>query len=72
MSDRLYPENEAALVAALRETAEPLQIMGGGTRPIGNIAPAKILSTSRLQGITSLRTWRYDVSGQIGHNYRRD
>ena len=52
MSDRLYPENEAALVAALRETAEPLQIMGGGTRPIGNIAPAKILSTSRLQGIT--------------------
>ena len=52
MSDRLYPENEAALVAALRETAEPLQIMGGGTRPIGNIAPAQILSTSRLQGIT--------------------
>ena len=52
MSDRLNPESEAALVAALRETAEPLQIMGGGTRPIGNIAPAKILSTSRLQGIT--------------------
>ena len=52
MSDRLYPESEAALVAALRETAEPLQIMGGGTRSIGNIAPAQILSTSRLQGIT--------------------
>ena len=32
--------------------AGPLQIMGGGTRQIGRIAPAQALSTRRVQGIT--------------------
>ena len=52
MSEILYPEDETALAAALREAKGPLQIMGGGTRPIGRIAPAQALSTRRLQGIT--------------------
>ena len=52
MSEILYPEDETALAAALREANGPLQIMGGGTRPIGRIAPAQALSTRRLQGIT--------------------
>jgi len=52
MSEILYPEDETALAAALREARGPLQIMGGGTRPIGRIAPAQALSTRRLQGIT--------------------
>ena len=41
MSEILYPEDETALAAALREANGPLQIMGGGTRPIGRIAPAQ-------------------------------
>ena len=52
MSEILYPEDETALAAALREAKGPLQIMGGGTRPIGRIAPAQALSTRRLEGIT--------------------
>ncbi|MDB2501014.1 FAD-binding protein [Planktomarina temperata] len=52
MSEILYPEDEAALAAALREATGPLQIMGGGTRQIGRIAPAQALSTRRVQGIT--------------------
>ena len=52
MSEILYLEDETALAAALREAKGPLQIMGGGTRPIGRIAPAQALSTRRLQGIT--------------------
>ena len=52
MSEILYPEDETALAAALREANGPLQIMGGGTRLIGRIAPAQALSTRRLQGIT--------------------
>ncbi|MDA9214731.1 FAD-binding protein, partial [Planktomarina temperata] len=52
MSEILYPEDEAALAAALREARGPLQIMGGGTRQIGRIAPAQALSTRRVQGIT--------------------
>ena len=52
MSEILYPEDEAALAAALREARGALQIMGGGTRQIGRIAPAQALSTRRVQGIS--------------------
>ena len=52
MSDMLCPADEVALADTIREAAGPLQIMGGGTRPIGRIAPAQALSTRRLQGIT--------------------
>jgi hypothetical protein len=47
MSEILYPEDEAALAAELREATGPLQIMGGGTRQIGRIAPAQALSDQR-------------------------
>ena len=50
MSDMLCPADEAALADTLREAAGPLQIMGGGTRPIGRIAPAQALSTRRHAG----------------------
>jgi glycolate oxidase FAD binding subunit len=56
MSDLLTPADEAELADAVAEAAAarmPLEIRGGGTRPIGRPVQAeKTLSTAALSGIT--------------------
>ena len=48
----LNPSNETELSEALAGTQEPLRIVGGGTRPLGNPVTGELLSTSGLCGIS--------------------
>ncbi|WP_348646231.1 FAD-binding protein [Aliiroseovarius sp. F20344] len=48
----LTPQSEAELADLVRASSGPLRIMGGGTRPIGDVANAQVLSTAALSGIT--------------------
>lgn len=51
MSATIFPQDEAALSAAILNAAGPLQILGGGTRSIGWIPEGQKLSTAQLKGI---------------------
>lgn len=48
----IAPETEAQLCNAVRDTAGPLKITGGGTRPIGNAVVGEVLSSTKMSGIT--------------------
>jgi len=53
MSGTLYPIDESDLSDAVSGAIGPLQILGGGTRPIGRIIKAQKLSTEMLKGIVT-------------------
>ncbi len=47
----MTPTNEDELAAAIRDTTDPVRIVGGGTRAIGS-APGEALSVAGLSGIS--------------------
>jgi glycolate oxidase FAD binding subunit len=48
----IEPRDEAELAEAVAAARGPLRTRGGGTRAIGQVAAAEVLSTARLSGIT--------------------
>lgn len=48
----MRPQSEADLAEILRATSDPLQVRGGGTRPVGRPVVGEMLETSKLTGIT--------------------
>ena len=48
----LSTTTEADLAEAVRGATGPLRIVGGGTRAIGNVGPAEVLTTRGLSGVT--------------------
>lgn len=48
----MTPTTEAELSEAIRQADAPLRIRGGGTRTLAGAAPASVLSTAGLRGIT--------------------
>ena len=51
-ADTLTPQDEAELAEAIRAASGPLNITGGGTRPIGAPRAGRRLSTRGMRGIT--------------------
>ncbi len=47
----LTPQNEAELAEAIKGSAGPLKIRGGGTRPVGQPGAGAVLSTTGLRGV---------------------
>ena len=47
----MRPDSEAELAEMVRTAQEPLWIMGGGTRRLGQIAQGHILETGGMSGI---------------------
>jgi len=48
----MTPQTEAELAEMIRAAGAPLNIQGGGTRPVGQTVATDVLSTSAMTGIT--------------------
>ena len=62
----IAPKTEADLAEAIATASEPLQIQGGGTRPIGRPLDAETLTASALSGITLYEPGALTLVAQAG------